>query len=55
MIPIKFVSKNFKDTRGNLIEVTPEKIRKKFNYCIITNSKKNVLRGMQYNKNMILL
>ncbi len=52
MIPIKFISKNFKDTRGNLIEVTPEKIRKKFNYCIITNSKKNVLRGMHYNKNM---
>jgi dTDP-4-dehydrorhamnose 3,5-epimerase len=52
MTPIKLTSKNFKDARGNLIEVIPEKIKKRFNYCIVTNSKKNVLRGMHYNKNM---
>ena len=39
-----------KDNRGFLIEVVPKKIKKKFIYSIITESKKNVLRGMHFNK-----
>ncbi len=52
MKPLRFKSKSFKDKRGILIEVIPIKIKKKFNYAILTESKKNVLRGMHYNKKM---
>ena len=46
----KFKSLLFKDKRGYLAEITPKKINKKFVYSILTNSNKNVLRGMHYNK-----
>ena len=46
----KFKSLSFKDNRGYLTEITPKKINKKFIYSILTNSNKNVLRGMHYNK-----
>ena len=46
----KFKSLSFKDKRGYLTEITPKKINKKFIYSILTNSNKNVLRGMHYNK-----
>ena len=52
MLPIKYKSKLFKDTRGYLIEITSKLIVSKFSYCILTNSRKNVLRGMHFNKNM---
>ena len=52
MRPIKFISKQFKDARGCLIEIIPKKIKKNFNYSILTESKKNVIRGMHFNKKM---
>ena len=52
MKPHKLKSKFFKDKRGYLIEIIPNKIKKKFNYSILTESKKNVLRGMHFNKKM---
>ena len=50
MRPIKFISKQFKDARGHLTEITPKKIKKNFIYSILTHSKKNVLRGMHFNR-----
>ena len=50
MEPLKIKSNHFKDSRGYLIEVVPKNINKKFTYSIITQSKKNVLRGMHFNK-----
>ena len=50
MRPIKFISKQFKDARGHLTEITPKKIKKNFIYSILTQSKKNVLRGMHFNR-----
>ena len=52
MKPIKFKSRSFKDKRGYLKEISPVKLKKKFNYSIITNSKKNVIRGMHYDKRL---
>ena len=52
MSPIKFISNQFTDIRGYLIEIVPKKIKKKFNYSILTESKKNVIRGMHFNKKM---
>ena len=50
MKPQKIKGTKYKDNRGFLIEVVPKKIKKKFIYSIITESKKNVLRGMHFNK-----
>jgi dTDP-4-dehydrorhamnose 3,5-epimerase len=50
--PNKFVSNQFKDNRGNLVEIIPKEIKKKFVYSILTESKKNVVRGMHFNKKM---
>ena len=50
--PNKFVCNQFKDNRGNLVEIVPKKIKKKFLYSILTESKKNVVRGMHFNKKM---
>ena len=50
MKPQKIKGTQYKDKRGFLIEVVPKKIKKKFIYSIITQSKKNVLRGMHFNK-----
>ena len=52
MYPVKYNSKFYNDKRGYLREITPRKINSKFIYSILTNSKKNVLRGMHYNKKM---
>ena len=38
--PSQFVSNQFKDNRGNLIEIVPKEIKKKFVYSILTESKK---------------
>ena len=50
MKPLKIKSIKYNDNRGYLVEVVPNKIKKRFNYSIITQSKKNVIRGMHYNK-----
>ena len=50
MKPLKIKSNTYNDKRGFLIEVVPKKVKKKFSYSIITHSKKNVLRGMHFNK-----
>ena len=50
MKPLKIKSRSYRDNRGFLGEVVPKKINKKFIYSIITQSKKNVLRGMHFNK-----
>ena len=52
MRPIKSSCKQFKDTRGYLSEIIPKKIKKNFTYSILTESKKNVIRGMHFNKRM---
>ena len=50
MKPRKIKGTKYKDNRGFLIDVVPKKIKKKFTHSIITQSKKNVLRGMHFNK-----
>ena len=52
MKPIKYHADYFKDSRGYLLGLIPHKVKIKFNYSIITESKKNVIRGMHYNKKM---
>ena len=52
MYPVKYNGKIYNDKRGYLKEITPQKINNKFIYSILTNSKKNVLRGMHFNKKM---
>ncbi len=52
MIPKKFSNKVFKDNRGHLKEIIPNIIKKKFVYSILTSSKKNVLRGMHFDKKL---
>lgn len=52
MRPIKSTCKQYKDIRGHLSEITPKKINKKFSYSILTESKKDVIRGMHFNKVM---
>ena len=52
MRPIKSTCKQYKDVRGHLSEITPKKINKKFSYSILTESKKDVIRGMHFNKVM---
>ena len=52
MYPVKYNSKFYNDKRGYLREIIPQKIKSKFIYSILTNSKKNVLRGMHFNKKM---
>lgn len=52
MLPKKIKKKIFKDKRGFLLEIIPKNFKKKFIYSILTESKKNVLRGMHFNKKM---
>ena len=52
MYPKKISLKKFSDNRGYLLELLPKKFKKKFVYFIITKSKKNVLRGLHYDKNL---
>src|SRR6056300_457394 len=45
-------SKNFYDNRGLFREILIEKmIKKKFKFNVVSNSKKNVLRGLHMQKN----
>jgi dTDP-4-dehydrorhamnose 3,5-epimerase len=45
-------SKNFYDNRGFFREILIEKIiKKKFKFNVVSNSKKNVLRGLHMQKN----
>ena len=45
-------SKNFYDNRGYFREILVEKIiKKKFKFNVVSNSKKNVLRGLHMQKN----
>ena len=47
--PIKFKIKKFNDTRGFLGELHSKKrINLNFNHSIISNSKKNVIRGLHF-------
>ena len=52
MLPKKINLKKYIDNRGTLIELTPKKISKKYVYSIITESKKNVIRGLHYDAQM---
>jgi dTDP-4-dehydrorhamnose 3,5-epimerase len=52
MLPKKIKKNIFKDKRGYLMEIVPKNFKKKFAYSILTESKKNVLRGMHFNKKM---
>ena len=52
MNPKKISLKKFVDRRGYLLELLPKEFKKKFIYFIITKSKKNVLRGLHYDKNI---
>ena len=52
MKPVKYHRNFINDNRGYLLELIPSKVKIKFNYSIITSSKKNVIRGMHYNKKM---
>jgi dTDP-4-dehydrorhamnose 3,5-epimerase-like enzyme len=52
MNPKKISLKKFVDRRGYLLELLPKEFKKKFIYFIITKSKKNVLRGLHYDKNL---
>ena len=40
MLPKKLKKKIFKDKRGYLLEIIPTKMKKKFIYSILTESKK---------------
>ena len=50
MKPKKIKLKKFDDERGYLLELLPKKFTNLFKYSIITSSKKNVIRGLHYDK-----
>ena len=50
MKPKKIKLNKFYDERGYLIELLPKKFKNIFKYSIITSSKKNVIRGLHYDK-----
>ena len=50
MKPKKIKLNKFNDKRGYLLELLPKKFKNIFKYSIITSSKKNVLRGLHYDK-----
>jgi dTDP-4-dehydrorhamnose 3,5-epimerase len=50
MKPEKIKLKKFDDDRGYLLELLPKKFKNLFKYSIITSSKKNVIRGLHYDK-----
>ena len=45
-----FQRKKFLDHRGSLCEIHLEKIKKTLKYCVLSKSKKNVLRGFHFQK-----
>ena len=50
MKPKKIKLNKFNDERGYLLELLPKKFKNIFKYSIITSSKKNVIRGLHYDK-----
>jgi dTDP-4-dehydrorhamnose 3,5-epimerase len=46
----KIKLKRFIDNRGYLLELIPKEYQNIFKYSIITSSKKNVIRGLHYDK-----
>ncbi len=52
MFPKKIILNKYKDKRGLLLELLPRNFKKKFIYSILTHSKKNVIRGLHYDKEM---
>jgi len=50
MKPKKIKLNKFDDERGYLLELLPKKFKNIFKYSIITSSKKNVIRGLHYDK-----
>lgn len=50
MYPKRIKLKKYKDSRGFLLELLPKKLKKKFYYSILSLSKKNVIRGLHYDK-----
>ena len=52
MLVKKIKLKKYKDSRGFLLELLPTNYKKKFYYSIITSSKKNVIRGLHYDKDL---
>ena len=47
---VVFQRKKFMDHRGSLCEIHLEKIKKTLKYCVLSKSKKNVLRGFHFQK-----
>ena len=50
MKPKKIKLNKFDDERGYLLELLPKELKNIFKYSIITSSKKNVIRGLHYDK-----
>ena len=50
MKPKKIKLNKFDDKRGYLLELLPKKFKNIFKYSIITSSKKDVIRGLHYDK-----
>ena len=50
MQPKKIKLNKFDDERGYLLELLPKELKNIFKYSIITSSKKNVIRGLHYDK-----
>ena len=50
MQPKKIRLNKFDDERGYLLELLPKELKNIFKYSIITSSKKNVIRGLHYDK-----
>ena len=50
MQPKKIRLNKFDDERGYLLELLPKELKNIFKYSIIPSSKKNVIRGLHYDK-----
>ena len=50
MYPKRIKLKKYKDSRGFLLELLSKRFKKKFYYSILSLSKKNVIRGLHYDK-----
>ena len=52
MLIKKIKLNKYTDSRGFLLELLPAIYKKKFTYSILTSSKKNVIRGLHYDKDL---
>lgn len=52
MLIKKIKLNKYTDSRGFLLELLPAIYKKKFSYSILTSSKKNVIRGLHYDKDL---